>query len=73
MKLLGVNGMFTNTQEDYEEISNKLQTMFELDKSPVSVKLYEYEEEASEILSKYEGKDRHCGFVYEVASILCNL
>jgi uncharacterized protein (DUF169 family) len=59
--------MFSNEQEDYEMISEKLQTMFELDKSPVSVKLYEYEDEAEEILSKYEGKERHCGMVYEVA------
>lgn len=59
--------MFANKQEDYEKISQKLQTMFEIDKSPVSVKLYEYKDEASEVLSKYEGKERHCGMVYEVA------
>lgn len=59
--------MFSNTTEDYEIISKKLQVMFELDKSPVSVKLYEYEEEASEILPKYDGKERHCGMVYDVA------
>lgn len=60
--------MFSNKQEDYVMISQKLQTMFELDKSPVSVKLYEYEDEASEVLSKYDGKERHCGMVYEVAT-----
>lgn len=60
--------MFTNTIEDYGQISEKLQIMFELDKSPVSVKLYEYEEEASELLEKYDGKERHCGMVYETAT-----
>ncbi|RAP44756.1 MAG: hypothetical protein BZ135_07715 [Methanosphaera sp. rholeuAM6] len=60
--------MFSNKQEDYEMISQKLQAMFELDKSPVSVKLYEYEDEASGILSKREGKERHCGMVYEAAT-----
>lgn len=59
--------MYSNTIEDYNEISKKLQVMFELDKSPVSVKLYEYEEEASEVLPKYDGKERHCGLVYETA------
>lgn len=59
--------MFENKTSDYEMISQKIQTMFELDKSPVAVKLYEDEEEAKKILPKYEGKERHCGMVYDAA------
>ena len=59
--------MFSNTVEDYDAISQKLQLMFELDKSPVSVKLYEYADEIDDELPKYGKKERHCEMVYDVA------
>lgn len=59
--------MFTNEISNYNKISKKIQIMFQLDKSQVAVKLYENEEEAKEILTKYDGKQRHCGMVYDVA------
>lgn len=59
--------MFENKTSDYEMISKKIQTMFELDKSPVAVKLYENEDDAKAILPKYEGKERHCAMVFDAA------
>ncbi len=59
--------MFSNTIGDYIAISQKLQLMFELDKSPVSIKLYEYTDEISEELPKIQKKARHCEMVYEAA------
>lgn len=59
--------MFENEILDYEKISEKIQLMFEMDKSPVAVKLYENEDDVKEILQKDEGNERHCGMVYDVA------
>ena len=60
--------MFSNTVKDYEAISQKLQLMFELDKSPVSIKLYEYKDEINgKELQKHDKKERHCEMLYDVA------
>lgn len=59
--------MFENKTSDYKMMSKKIRVMFRLDKSPVAVKLYENEDEVKEILPKFEGKQRHCGMLYDVA------
>lgn len=49
--------MFENETSDYKLISKKIQVMFQLDKSPVAVKLFEDDEEAKKLLPLYTGKE----------------
>lgn len=53
---------------DYEKICTILQKQFELDKTPVAVKLYEYSTDIGDDLEKYDGKERHCGMIFEAAT-----
>ena len=52
---------------EYETISNKLEEALELTKTPVAVKLYEYMGDVDKTLEKFEGEERHCGMLKEVA------
>lgn len=60
--------MLSDSVKDYEKLSEILQKQFELDKSPVAVKLYEYERDVDGSLKKFDGKERHCGMIYEAAT-----
>ncbi len=52
---------------DNISISNKLKALFKLDKSPVAIKVFSSEDDAKEVLSKYDGVATHCQMVYMAA------
>ena len=54
------------SNNDYQEMSQKLKEILNLDKSPVAVKLFKTEDEALENLSKVEPKT-HCQHVFDTA------
>lgn len=55
------------SMDEYKNISEKLVNTLKLDKSPVAVKMFKTEDEAKNLLPKYDGKVRHCQMVYTAA------
>lgn len=66
--LLFLNKWGCIMDKEYELMSKKLQAMIKLDKYPVSVKLFENIDDVDKLLDKFQGKLKHCGMVYEVAT-----
>lgn len=54
--------------ENFKEISEKFQSLLNLTKSPVAVKLFFDEEDAAEVLPKAEDKIRHCQRIFKAAN-----
>jgi len=48
---------------DYKELSDKIKEFLEIEKEPVAIKIYDTEDEAKNVLPKYEGQSKHCQLV----------